>query len=468
MRIHILGICGTFMGGIAAIARAAGHRVSGCDANVYPPMSTQLEALGIRLTDGYDAAQLDGVARDADAFVIGNVVSRGNPLMEAILDRRLPYVSGPEWLRDHVLAGRFVLAVAGTHGKTTTASMLAWILDHAGLAPGFLIGGVPANFGVSARQSDSAFFVVEADEYDTAFFDKRSKFVHYRPATAILNNLEYDHADIFPDLAAIETQFHHLVRTVPRNGRLVVNGADAALGRVLARGCWSEVERFGLSEVAGTGPGWTIAVNGAIELGGAPQGTLRWPADSPQLGVHNRLNALAAIAAARHAGVPVAQSLAALAGFRGVARRMQVRGSAAGVTVYDDFAHHPTAIATTIDGLRRAVGSARILAVLEPRSNTMKLGAMKDRLAASLAGAERIWCYAANLGWDAGGALAPLGTRASAHEDLDDLVAAVAREARAGDHVLVMSNGGFGGVHDRLLAALRAREAGAPARNASA
>jgi UDP-N-acetylmuramate: L-alanyl-gamma-D-glutamyl-meso-diaminopimelate ligase len=296
MRIHILGICGTFMGGIAAIARAAGHRVSGCDANVYPPMSTQLQALGIELTDGYDAAQLDGVARDADVFVIGNVVSRGNPLMEAILDRRLRYVSGPEWLRDHVLAGRFVLAVAGTHGKTTTASMLAWILEHAGLAPGFLIGGVPANFGVSARQSESAFFVVEADEYDTAFFDKRSKFVHYRPTTAILNNLEYDHADIFPDLAAIETQFHHLVRTVPRLGRLVVNGADAALARVLARGCWSEVERFGLAEVAGTGPGWTIGVNGAIELGGAPQGTLRWPADEPQLGVHNRLNALAAIA----------------------------------------------------------------------------------------------------------------------------------------------------------------------------
>ena len=467
MRIHILGICGTFMGGIAAIARAAGHRVSGCDANVYPPMSTQLEALGIELTDGYDASQLDGVARDADVFVIGNVVSRGNPLMEAILDRRLPYVSGPEWLRDHVLSGRFVLAVAGTHGKTTTASMLAWILDHAGLAPGFLIGGVPANFGVSARQSASAFFVVEADEYDTAFFDKRSKFVHYRPTTAILNNLEYDHADIFPDLAAIETQFHHLVRTVPRSGRLIVNGADAALARVLARGSWSEVERFGQAEVAGTGPGWTVAVNGAIELGGAPQGVLRWPADAPQLGVHNRLNALAAIAAARHAGVPVAHALAALAEFRGVARRMEVRGRVAGVTVYDDFAHHPTAIATTIDGLRRAVGAARILAVLEPRSNTMKLGAMKERLAASLGGAERTHCYAANLGWDAAAALAPLGARASVHDDLDDLVDAVVREARPGDHVLVMSNGGFGGVHGKLLVALGAREGAVPAREAS-
>jgi UDP-N-acetylmuramate: L-alanyl-gamma-D-glutamyl-meso-diaminopimelate ligase len=454
MRLHVLGICGTFMGGLAAIARAEGHEVSGCDANVYPPMSTQLESLGIALTDGYDAAQLDGVARDADVFVIGNVVSRGNPLMEAILDRRLPYVSGPEWLRDHVLADKFVLAVAGTHGKTTTSSMLAWILEHAGLAPGFLIGGVPANFGVSARRSASSFFVVEADEYDTAFFDKRSKFVHYRPSTAILNNLEYDHADIFPDLAAIETQFHHLVRTVPRNGRLIVNGGDAALARVVARGVWSEVERFGLAEVAGTGPGWTIAVDGTILLGGAPQGVLRWPADHPQLGVHNRMNALAAIAAARHAGVPVAMSLEALARFGGVARRMEIRGRAGGVTVYDDFAHHPTAIATTIEGLRRAVGHARILAVLEPRSNTMKLGAMKDRLATSLAAADRTYCYGANLGWDAGAALTPLGERAHAYDDLAALVADVVRDARAGDHVLVMSNGGFGGVHAKLLDAL--------------
>jgi len=456
MRIHVLGICGTFMGGLAAIARAAGHDVSGCDANVYPPMSTQLEALGIGLTDGWDASQLDGVARDADVFVIGNVVSRGNPLMEAILDRGLRYVSGPEWLRDHVLAGRFVLAVAGTHGKTTTASMLAWILDHAGLDPGFLIGGVPANFGVSARLTDSSFFVVEADEYDTAFFDKRSKFVHYRPRTAILNNLEYDHADIFPDVAAIETQFHHLVRTVPGNGRVVVNGEDAALARVLARGCWSEVERFGRADVPGNGPGWTIGVDGAILLGGAPQGTLRWPAVAPQLGAHNRLNALAAIAAARHAGVPVAHALAALAEFRGVARRMQVRGVARGVTVYDDFAHHPTAIETTIDGLRRVVGVARIVAVLEPRSNTMKLGAMKDRLPASLARADRVHCYAAHLGWDAAAALAPMGARARVHDDLDALVADVVRDARPGDHVLVMSNGGFGGVHAKLLASLGA------------
>ena len=468
MRVHILGICGTFMGGIAAIARAEGHAVSGCDANVYPPMSAQLAALGIELTEGYEASQLDGVARDADVFVIGNVVSRGNPLIEAILDRRLSYVSGPEWLRDHVLAGRHVLAVAGTHGKTTTASMLAWILDHAGLEPGFLIGGVPANFGVSARRSASATFVVEADEYDTAFFDKRSKFVHYRPMTAILNNLEYDHADIFPDLAAIETQFHHLVRTVPRSGRLIVNGADAALARVLARGCWSEVERFGLAEAVATGSGWTIATNGEVALGGAPQGGLRWPSYAPQLGVHNRLNALAAIAAARHAGVPVGRSLDALAAFRGVARRMELRGRAGGVAVHDDFAHHPTAISTTIGGLRQAVGAARILAVLEPRSNTMKLGAMADRLAASLDGAERTFCYAANLGWDAAAALAPLGARASVHDDLAALVAAVVDEARPGDHVLVMSNGGFGGVHGKLLAALQAREGTSPARRAPA
>ncbi len=454
MRIHILGICGTFMGGIAAIARAAGHEVTGCDANVYPPMSTQLAAMDVTITDGWDAAQLDDIARDAELFVVGNVVSRGNPLMEAILDRGLRYVSGPEWLREHVLVGRHVIAVAGTHGKTTTASMVAWILDRAGFNPGFLIGGVPTDFGVSARLGDTRVFVVEADEYDTAFFDKRSKFVHYRPRTAILNNLEYDHADIFPDLAAIETQFHHLVRTVPRRGRLVVNGEDPALARVLARGCWSEVERFGAAEVAGTGPGWTIGVDGEIRLGGAPQGTLVWSPDSPQLGAHNRLNALAAIAAARHVDVPVETSLGALARFRGVARRMQVRGVAAGVTVYDDFAHHPTAIATTIEGLRRAVGDARILAVLEPRSNTMKLGAMKDRLAASLEAADRSYCYAANLGWDAAAALAPLGARAGTHIDLDALVAAVVREARAGDHVLVMSNGGFGGVHGKLLTAL--------------
>ena len=465
MHLHILGICGTFMGGIAAIAKAAGHTVTGCDANVYPPMSTQLAALGIDLVEGFDPAQLDGPARGADVFVVGNVVSRGNPLIEVVLDRGLPYVSGPQWLAENVLAGKWVLAVAGTHGKTTTTAMLAWILEHANLRPGFLIGGVPLDFGVSARLTDSPFFAIEADEYDTAFFDKRSKFVHYRPRTAILNNLEYDHADIFPDLAAIETQFHHLVRTVPKSGRLVVNGGEASLARVLARGCWSEVERFGLAEVPATGPDWTIGVDGSILLGGAPQGTLAFG----QAGRHNQLNALAAIAAARHAGVPVRASLDALAAFQGVKRRLERRGSANGVTVWDDFAHHPTAIATTVDGLARQLGrgaagglardgAPRILAVLEPRSNTMKLGAMKDALPGSLAGADRVFCYAANLGWDAAAALAPLGPRASVHTDLAALVAAVAAAARPGDHVLVMSNGGFGGVHDRLLAAL-----GAPA-----
>jgi UDP-N-acetylmuramate: L-alanyl-gamma-D-glutamyl-meso-diaminopimelate ligase len=342
--------------------------------------------------------------------------------------------------------------VAGTHGKTTTAAMLAFILADANLDPGFLIGGVPQDFDVSARLTDSPFFVIEADEYDTAFFDKRSKFVHYRPRTLILNNLEYDHADIFPDLAAIETQFHHLVRTVPGRGMIVVNGGEASLARVLARGCWSEVERFGFAEVPGTGPGWTIAVDGTILLGGAAQGTLAFG----QAGRHNQLNALAAIAAARHAGVPVAVSLAALARFGGVKRRMEVRGSVNGVTVYDDFAHHPTAIAVTLDGLRRKVNGARIVAVLEPRSNTMKLGAMKDALPGSLAAADRVFCYAANIGWDVAQALAPLGARAAVHDDLDALVAAIAAEARPGDHVLVMSNGGFGGIHAKLLARLAA------------
>ena len=450
MHLHILGICGTFMGGIAAIAKAAGHTVTGCDANVYPPMSTQLEALAIGLTEGFEAAQLEGVARDADVFVIGNVVSRGNPLLEAILDAGQPYVSGPQWLFENVLRDKWVLAVAGTHGKTTSTAMLATILDHANLDPGFLIGGVPVDFGVSARLTASPFFVIEADEYDTAFFDKRSKFVHYRPRTAILNNLEYDHADIFPDLAAIETQFHHLVRTVPGTGRIVVNGGEASLVRVLARGCWSEVERFGIAEVPGTGPGWTIAVDGTILLGGAPQGTLAFG----ETGRHNQLNALAAIAAARHAGVPVGESIEALAAFRGVKRRMEVRGTVNGITVYDDFAHHPTAIRTTVEGLRRKVGGARIVAVLEPRSNTMKLGAMNDALPGSLAAADRVFCYAANLGWDAGAALSPLGARAAVHDDLDALVAAIAAEAKPGDQVLVMSNGGFGGIHAKLLARL--------------
>jgi len=457
MHLHILGIGGTFMGGIAAIARQAGHTVTGCDANVYPPMSTQLVALGIELTEGYDAAQLAGVARHADVFVIGNAISRGNPLLEAILDAGLAYTSGPQWLAQVVLPGKWVLAVAGTHGKTTTTSMLAWILEHAKLDPGFLIGGVAVDFGVSARLTDSPFFVIEADEYDTAFCDKRSKFVHYRPRTAVLNNLEYDHADIFPDLAAIETQFHHLVRTVPHLGRLIVNGGEQSLRRVLARGCWSEVERFTAwpneTSAADTVSDWTIAVDGTIKLGGAPQGVL---AAMVLPGRHNQLNALAAVAAARHAGVPVARALDALAGFRGIRRRLENRGVAGGVTIYDDFAHHPTAIAATLEAMRRSVGAARILTVLEPRSNTMKLGTMKTLLPQSLALADRTYCYAANLGWDVAGALSPLGDRAEVHTDLAALVAAIARDARAGDHVVVMSNGGFGGIHEKLLAALGA------------
>jgi UDP-N-acetylmuramate: L-alanyl-gamma-D-glutamyl-meso-diaminopimelate ligase len=455
MHLHILGICGTFMGGIAAIARAAGHTVTGCDANVYPPMSDQLRALGIELTEGWDAGQID---LEPDVFVVGNVVTRGNPLMEAILERGLAYTSGPQWLADNVLRDKWVLAVAGTHGKTTTSAMLAWILEDAQLNPGFLVGGIPQNFGVSARLTDSPFFVIEADEYDTAFFDKRSKFVHYRPRTAILNNLEYDHADIFPDLAAIETQFHHLVRTVPGNGLIVANGADANLDRVFERGLWTPVERFGSANPNGrddaTG-GWSAGepdANGHFDVffGGALQGRVTWGL----IGEHNRMNALAAIAAARHAGVPAAAAIDALGRFENVKRRMEVRGAVHDITVYDDFAHHPTAITTTVEGLRAKVGTARILAVLEPRSNTMKLGVMKAALPDSLAGADRVYCYGANLGWDAAAALAPLGAKASVFDNIDALVAQLVKDTRSGDHVLMMSNGGFGGIHAKLLEAL--------------
>ena len=453
MHIHILGICGTFMGGIAQLARASGHRVTGCDAGVYPPMSTQLEASGIALIEGYDAGQ---TALAPDCFVIGNTISRGNPLLEAILDQGLPYVSGPQWLADHVLNGRWVLAVAGTHGKTTTSSMLAWILEDAGLSPGFLIGGVPMNFDISARlhgdQADSPFFVIEADEYDTAFCDKRSKFIHYRPRTAVLNNLEFDHADIFADLAAIETQFHHFVRTLPSNGLIVSNATEASLERVLARGCWTPVERFNETK------GWRV-------VGDDATGDLRLMCGEVVLaqtcwdltGEHNRTNALAALLAARHAGVPLERGMDALSRFRNVKRRMELRGRVRDVSVYDDFAHHPTAIATTLAGLRRKIAGqaeARILAVLEPRSNTMKLGVMKAQLPASLADADRVYCYAANLGWNAAEALAPLGEKATIGDDLDALVGKIASEARAGDHILVMSNGGFGGIHGKLLAAL--------------
>jgi UDP-N-acetylmuramate: L-alanyl-gamma-D-glutamyl-meso-diaminopimelate ligase len=447
--LHILGICGTFMGGIAAIAKAAGYRVTGCDANVYPPMSDQLRALGIELTEGYGADQL---ALRPDVWVVGNVVTRGNPLMEAILDAGERYVSGPQWFADEVLRGKHVLAVSGTHGKTTVSAMLAWVLERAEKAPGFLIGGVPNDFPVSARLTPSSCFVIEADEYDTAFFDKRSKFIHYRPRTAILNNIEFDHADIFDDLEAIERQFHHFVRTVPRSGKVVANGADESVKRVLALGCWTPVEAFGVQT------GWQAGEPDAagsfeVALAGASLGRVRWSL----LGAHNRMNALAVLAAARHVGVEPTAAIAALASFGGVRRRMQVRGEARGVTVYDDFAHHPTAIRTTLEGLRHRVGSSRILAILDPRSNTMKRGVMKDALPPSLAQADRVYIYTAGLGWDARSLFALLGARARCEEDLEPLVAAVVAEARAGDHVLVMSNGGFGGIHDKLLARLSAR-----------
>lgn len=446
MHIHILGICGTFMGGVAQLARAAGHRVTGCDANVYPPMSDQLRGAGVDLIEGYGPDQL---ALKPDCYVVGNAISRGNPLLEAILDQGLAYVSGPQWLAENVLQGRWVLGVAGTHGKTTTSSMLAWILQDAGLEPGFLIGGVPMNFGVSARLGETPFFVIEADEYDTAFCDKRSKFVHYRPRTLVLNNLEFDHADIFPDLAAIETQFHHLVRTLPASGLVVANAAEDSLRRVLARGCWTPVTWF--NDPAGYRTGGDD-VAGTLVLSGAEGeiGRVAWPLT----GDHNRANAGAALLAARHVGVPLDKGLEALARFENVKRRMEVRGQVRGVTVYDDFAHHPTAIATTVAGLRRKVGTARILAVLEPRSNTMKLGVMKSQLPQSLREADAVYCYGAHLGWDAGDALAPLGAKAMVADDLDRLVDSVVSAARSGDHILVMSNGGFGGIHGKLLTAL--------------
>jgi UDP-N-acetylmuramate: L-alanyl-gamma-D-glutamyl-meso-diaminopimelate ligase len=457
MHIHILGICGTFMGGLAVLAKEAGHRVTGCDANVYPPMSTQLEAQGIALIEGFDPQQ---TSLQPDLYVIGNVVARGNALVEEILNRSLPYVSGPQWIGEHILQGKWVLAVAGTHGKTTTAAMLAWILEDAGYAPGFLIGGVPMNFGISARLTgpgaDSPFFVIEADEYDTAFFDKRSKFVHYHAKTAILNNLEYDHADIFPDLSAIETQFHHLVRTVPGIGRLIVNGDQPSLARVLERGCWSEHESFGTDN----DPTWSMTEHddGSFDVlfNGAKAATVHWNLT----GKHNRCNALAALAAARHVGVPIAQGAAALAAFESVKRRMEVRGVVNGITVYDDFAHHPTAIATTVEGLRQQLhqkgAGGRILAVLEPRSNTMKLGAMKDALPGSLVEADLVFGFGSldALGWSLADALAPLGPRARSFDAIDALVQAIAAAALPGDQIVVMSNGGFGGIHQKILQAL--------------
>jgi len=481
MHIHILGICGTFMGGLAALAREAGHKVTGCDAGVYPPMSDQLRSLGIELIEGFDADQM---RLKPDVFVIGNVVSRARlpdgsakfPLMEAILESGTPYTSGPQWLAEHVLhhpsQPRHVLAVAGTHGKTTTTSMLTWILQAAGLEPGFLVGGVPMNFGVSARLGRLSSpaevaaghrtpFVIEADEYDTAFFDKRSKFVHYHPRTAVLNNLEFDHADIFDNLAAIERQFHHLVRTVPGSGRVVVNADEESLQRVLDQGCWSDVAKFGVSANAAdlNGPnGWSVQGepdNFGVLHHGKEVGRVQWDIT----GVHNQLNALAAIAAAEHLGVSPAQAAASLSKFQNVRRRMEVRGTVARpgghITVYDDFAHHPTAIATTVDGLRRQIKPGeRILAIFEPRSNTMKLGTMKSQLPDSLAQADLAFCHSGGLDWDATEALAPMGTRATVCASIPELVYAVVAQARPGDHLLCMSNGGFGGVHTQLLQAL--------------
>ena len=477
MHIHILGICGTFMGGLAALAREAGHQVTGCDAGVYPPMSDQLRSLGIELIEGFGADQM---RLKPDVFVIGNMVSRARladstpkfPLMESILESGAPYTSGPQWLAEHVLhhpsQPRHVLAVAGTHGKTTTTSMLAWILQAAGLEPGFLVGGVPMNFGTSARlgrlssPADVAAlrrtpFVIEADEYDTAFFDKRSKFVHYRPRTAILNNLEFDHADIFDNLAAIERQFHHLVRTVPASGRVVVNANEDSLERVLTQGCWSEVAKFG-AHASERSNGWSIQGepnNFGVRHQGEEVGRVQWDIT----GVHNQLNALAAIAAAEHLGVAPAQAAASLTDFQNVRRRMEVRGkvprSGGDITVYDDFAHHPTAIRTTVDGLRRKVGpKARILAVFEPRSNTMKLGTMKSQLPWSLEDTDLAFCHSGGLGWDATQALQPMGARACVGATVDEVIAQVVAVVQPGDHILCMSNGGFGGIHAKLLAAL--------------
>lgn len=460
MHIHILGICGTFMAGLAAIAKQAGYEVTGCDAQVYPPMSTQLQDQGIALIEGYDVDQL---TLKPDLFIIGNVVSRGNPLLEAILNQGLPYTSGAQWLGEHILTSKWVLAVAGTHGKTTTTAMLTWILETAGFQPGFLIGGVPNNFSSSARLGQTDFFVIEADEYDTAFFDKRSKFVHYRPRTLILNNLEYDHADIFPDLTAIETQFHHLLRTVPALGRVVVNGDSASLARVLARGCWSEVEYFVKGE-------WQLGKIDQDSFEVYYQQTRQGVVSTTLIGEHNHLNMLAAIAAARHVGIKPAIAIEALSKFTGVKRRMELKGEVAGIRLYDDFAHHPTAIATTLAGLRKTIahnanGSSqvqRILAVLEPRSNTMKLGVMKAQLPSSLALADLVFAYGAAqgkdaLGWDLAEALAPMGMKAIAFQQIDQLVQAVSQAAQPGDHIVVMSNGSFAGVHQKILNALHAR-----------
>lgn len=456
MHIHIIGICGTFMGGIAALARAAGHRVTGSDQNVYPPMSDQLTAMGIDLIQGYDPDQLK---LNPDVVVVGNVMSRGNALIEALLDSELPYTSGPEWLSRHVLNNRHVMAVAGTHGKTTTTSILTWILEHSGREPGFLVGGVPGNFNVTARLGTGKCFVVEADEYDTAFFDKRAKFVHYHPRTAILNNLEHDHADIYPDVAAIQKQFHLLLRTVPRNGRLVMNADEPNLQQVIEMGCWTPIVRFSATQSSAVDDQWSAVLQGQqdgshfiIKQGNTELGEVQWN----MLGRHNAANALASVIAAEHVGVTVDESIAALKKFDGVKRRMEVRGIVNGITVYDDFAHHPTAIETTMQGLRRKAGNARIIAVLEPRSNTMKLGIHREPLKQSLRDAQQVWLYQGpDVKWDVSSLASELGSHAYVHQNIDDMVNALIKILKPGDHVLIMSNGGFGGIHTKLLAKLQ-------------
>ncbi|RVU33187.1 UDP-N-acetylmuramate:L-alanyl-gamma-D-glutamyl-meso-diaminopimelate ligase [Rheinheimera riviphila] len=451
MHIHILGICGTFMGGIAAIAKAMGHKVTGSDANVYPPMSTQLEELGIELTQGYDASQFEPTP---DLVIIGNAMSRGNPAVEYVLNTNLPYTSGPQWLAEHVLQSRWVLAVAGTHGKTTTTSMLAWILEYAGLKPGFLIGGIPQNFDVSARLGDAPFFVIEADEYDTAFFDKRSKFVHYRPRTLVINNLEYDHADIFPDLAAIQRQFHHLLRMVPGNGLVLSPANVAAVDDTLTMGCWSEQQRYGLDWttelLSKDGSAFSVSLQG--DAGREVLGEVRWGLT----GQHSVDNGLMALAAARHAGVPVAVAIEALNTFIAPKRRMELKGTVADIAVYDDFAHHPTAIDTTLTGLRNKVGEKRILAVLEPRSNTMRLGVHKQALPASLKTADQVFLFEPlNSGWSLADVAAACGNKAQVSSDIAALVSLITDAAVQGDSIVIMSNGGFGGIHDKLLDALK-------------
>jgi UDP-N-acetylmuramate: L-alanyl-gamma-D-glutamyl-meso-diaminopimelate ligase len=443
MHLHILGICGTFMGGIALLARALGHQVSGSDANVYPPMSTQLAEAGIDLHEGYD---YDPASYAPDLVVIGNALGRGNPAVEAVLNAGLAYTSGPQWLQEHVLQGRWVLAVAGTHGKTTTSAMLAHILEDAKLAPGFLVGGVPKNFGQSARLGETPFFVIEADEYDTAFFDKRSKFVHYRPRTLVVNNLEYDHADIFPDLAAIQRQFHHLIRTVPGNGLIVHPAQVPAIDEVIVQGCWTATETIDGDWRAEAED--AASQTFAIYFRDVLQGTVRWNLT----GQHNQANALAAIAAARHAGVPAKLAIEALGRFENVRRRLEVRGVVNEITVYDDFAHHPTAIALTLAGLRGKVGAERIFAVMEPRSNTMRLGVHQQALPAAFADADRVFLYGPDdLGWDLDDVVARCPVTAQRSQSIDALVDAIATEVQAGDHVVVMSNGAFSGIHQRLL-----------------